>query len=86
MNEADVPFHEHGKSRPGIFAGVLFQQIGIGRVGHSPVICVPKQKGDKEFFTELLVIESVKIIDVDGNVGIGRMRSSGRSKKVADEH
>src|ERR1039458_7228122 len=34
----------------------------------------------------LLVVESVNIINVDGEVGVGQMGAGGRSKKIADEH
>ena len=34
----------------------------------------------------LPVVETVKIINVDGEIGVGQLGASGRSKKVADEH
>src|ERR1019366_9215115 len=34
----------------------------------------------------LLVVEAVKIINVDGEVGVGQMDASRRSKKVTDKH
>ena len=33
-----------------------------------------------------LVVESVNIIDIDGDVGVRQMGAGGRGKKVADEH
>jgi hypothetical protein len=33
----------------------------------------------------LLVVETIKIIDIDGKIWVGRMRASGRSGKITDE-
>ena len=34
----------------------------------------------------LPVVESVKMIDIDGNVGVGQMGSGGRGKKVTNQY
>src|SRR6185437_361549 len=50
MDESKMAFHQRGEGGFGIVAGESFKQFGIRRIGHSPVICARKRKGDKKLF------------------------------------
>src|ERR1039458_1087290 len=62
-------------------------QVG-GEKGDEPQRAKPQD--DIEVLVDpglrLLVAEAVKIVEVEGNIRVGQMGASGRSKKVADEH
>jgi hypothetical protein len=49
VDEGNVPLHQRGEGFFGAVPGELFQQPVIRHIGHSPIICAPAAKPDKEF-------------------------------------
>jgi hypothetical protein len=58
--------------------------VGRKAISHS----TPQPQDDIKVFVDpglrLMVVETVKIINVDGQVRVGQMGTGGRSKKIAD--
>ena len=47
MNQMNVAMHQRRERLLGLVLGEARQQLGIGALVHSMVICAPKENGDK---------------------------------------